>query len=63
MEALNAIVNYACRERILQPIASQQAMHHISFYADDVVLFLRPSYQDISAVVSFLDIFGHAAGL
>ncbi|WVZ85537.1 hypothetical protein U9M48_032454 [Paspalum notatum var. saurae] len=63
MEALNAIVSYACWEHMLQPIASQQTMHRISFYVDDVVLFLRPSYQDISAVVSFLDIFGHATGL
>jgi len=63
MEALNAIVSYACQVQLLQPIASQQAKHRISFYADDVVLFMWPSYQDISAVVSLLDIFGHATGL
>ncbi|WVZ97140.1 hypothetical protein U9M48_042695 [Paspalum notatum var. saurae] len=63
MEALNAIVSYACRANLLQSIASQQIKHRISFYADDVVLFLRPSSQDISTVVSFLDFFGHATGL
>jgi hypothetical protein len=63
MEALNAMVSYAFREHILQPIANQHAKHCISFYADDVVLFMRPSHQDISAIISILDIFGHATGL
>jgi hypothetical protein len=63
MEALNAMVSYALREHILQPIASQQAKHCISFYVDDVVLFMWPSHQDILAIISILDIFGHATGL
>jgi hypothetical protein len=62
MEALNAMVSYAFREHILQLIASQQAKHCIS-YVDDIVLFMRPSHQDISAIINILDIFGHATGL
>jgi hypothetical protein len=62
MEALNAMVSYAFREHILQPIANQHAKHCISFYADDFVLFMRPSHQDISTIISILDIFGHATG-
>jgi hypothetical protein len=57
------LVSYAFKEHILQPIANQHAKHCISFYADDVVLFMRPSHQDISAIISILDIFGHATGL
>jgi hypothetical protein len=63
MEALNAMCKYVERVRLLQPIACQQAKHRISFYADDVILFLRPSTQDISTIISMQDIFGHASGL
>jgi hypothetical protein len=62
MEALNAMVSYAFRVHILQPIVSQKAKHCISFYVNDV-LFLQLSHQDISAIISILDIFGHATGL
>jgi hypothetical protein len=35
----------------------------VSPSTDDVVLFMRPSHQDISAIINILDIFGHATGL
>ncbi|WVZ57357.1 hypothetical protein U9M48_007751 [Paspalum notatum var. saurae] len=63
MENLNALISYADREHLLQPIASHQAKHRISAYADDVVMFLRPTNQDITTVTGVLEIFGHATGL
>jgi hypothetical protein len=41
----------------------QQAWHHISFYADDVVLFLHPLRQDLLLVSQLLHIFGQSRGL
>ncbi|WVZ69533.1 hypothetical protein U9M48_018306 [Paspalum notatum var. saurae] len=63
MENLNALISYADRKHLLQPIASHQAKHRISTYADDVVMFLRPTNQDITTVTGVLEIFGHATGL
>ena len=34
-----------------------------SFYADDVVMFLRPAANDLTNIRQLLDIFGHASGL
>ncbi|WVZ50043.1 hypothetical protein U9M48_001341 [Paspalum notatum var. saurae] len=45
------------------PIAFQQAKHHVSFYANDVVLFPCHSRPDVLMVSHLLDIFGHATGL
>jgi hypothetical protein len=35
----------------------------VSFYADDVVLFLRPTTEDISITMDILQIFREASGL
>jgi hypothetical protein len=37
--------------------------HWVSFYADDMVLFLHPTYEDISLIMDILHIFGEASGL
>jgi hypothetical protein len=63
MDTLNSLINYATSLSLLQPIAVQQARHHVSFYADDVVVFLRPHILDLIAVRCILDLFGHASGL
>lgn len=57
MEALNSTINHATWEHLLKPITFQQAKHHVYFYADDVVLFLRPFRPDLVMVRQLLDIF------
>jgi hypothetical protein len=34
-----------------------------SLYADDVVIFVRPTKHDVSALKEILDMFGQASGL
>ena len=63
MNVLNSMVEYASREALLQPLATQQARHRVSFYADDAVIFLRPDSLDLNTVRHLLDLFGHASGL
>jgi len=50
MNVLNSLVEYATREQLLQPLAVQHARHRISFYADDVVVFLRPCRMDLQVI-------------
>lgn len=63
MDVLNSLVCQASNEGWLQPLAIQQTQQRCSFYADDVVLFSRPTINDLSAIKHLLDIFGHASGL
>lgn len=47
----------------MQPLAVSRQHHQVSFYADDVVLFLRPTVNDLFLTKQLLDIFGEALGL
>jgi hypothetical protein len=38
-------------------------MHHISLYADDAVVSLKPEGADISLITDLLKLFGRASGL
>ncbi|WVZ93818.1 LOW QUALITY PROTEIN: hypothetical protein U9M48_039773 [Paspalum notatum var. saurae] len=58
MEVLNALVLKASGQNLLQPL-----VHRMSFYADDVILFLRPNHVDLSLISWLLEVFGHASGL
>ena len=48
---------------MLQPLVRRALRHRISLYADDVVLFLRPSASDIEITLDILQLFGTASGL
>jgi hypothetical protein len=50
MDVLNSLVNFATLRGLLQPLAIQQARHHVSFYADDAVIFLRPHNLDLITI-------------
>uniref|UniRef100_A0A0A9EUA7 Reverse transcriptase domain-containing protein n=1 Tax=Arundo donax TaxID=35708 RepID=A0A0A9EUA7_ARUDO len=63
MDVLNSLVAQATHVGLLQPLAVQRAKHRISFYADDVIMFLRPLSRDLSIIQQLLDTFGHASGL
>jgi hypothetical protein len=63
MDVLNSLFNCAVQEGLLQPLAVQQCQHRISFYGDDVVLFLRPIESEPLLVKELLKVFGQATGL
>jgi len=63
MDVLCHLVKKAADEQLLQPLARRALQHRISLYADDVVLFLRPSASDIEITLDILQLFGNASGL
>ena len=63
MDVLHYMVKKAVEEDLLQPLARRALQHRVSLYADDVVLFLRPSAADIGITLDMLDLFGSASGL
>jgi hypothetical protein len=56
-------VRKAADEHLLQPLATRALQHRISLYADDVVLFLRPSASYIIITLDILQLLGAASGL
>lgn len=63
MDVLCHLVNKASEEELLQPLARRALQHRISLYADDVVIFLRPTASDINITLDILQLFGEASGL
>jgi hypothetical protein len=63
MDTLAMLVQKVSEDGFLQPLSSRQLRHHISLYADNTVLFLRPDAADISLVIDLLSLFGNASGL
>ena len=63
MDVLGHLVTKVSDEYLLQPLARRALHHHISLYADDVVIFLRPSASDIEITLDILQLFGEASGL
>jgi hypothetical protein len=48
---------------LLKPLSTRTLQHRVSFYADDVVLFLHPVAGDINITLDILQVFGEALGL
>lgn len=63
MDVLCHMVKKASDVVLLQPLARRALQHRISLYADDVVIFLRPSVSDIGITLDILQLFGDASGL
>jgi hypothetical protein len=63
MEALTALITRAIQEQLLSPLVDCLALQRLSIYADDVVLFIRPTVSDLTAVRDLLAVFGRASGL
>jgi hypothetical protein len=63
MDVLCYMVQRAAEENLLQPLARRALQHRISIYADDVVIFLKPSSGDIDITLGLLHLFGNASGL
>jgi len=62
MEALNHFLRWAEQQSLLTPVAGVVGSR-VSLYADDLVIFLAPSEQDLWTVRTVLQIFGSASGL
>jgi hypothetical protein len=63
MEALTVLISRAVEEQLLSPLVGCSPLQRLSIYADDVVLFVRPSLSDLVAVRDILSMFGEASGL
>jgi hypothetical protein len=63
MDVLSHLVSKAAGMGLLQPLSRQALQHHISLYADDAVLFLRPVAADIQITMDLLQLFGEASRL
>lgn len=57
MDVLCLLIKKASEE-LLQPLARSALQHRVSLYADDVVIFLRPSASDISITLEILQFLG-----
>ena len=63
MDVLTSLIIKAHNQGILSPIASCTPMQRLSLYADDVVLYIRPTRPELQLVKDLLGIFGVASGL
>lgn len=63
MDVLHRLLAQASRQGILQPSGNPAILHQCSLYADDAVLFITPTEQDLQATRAILDLFGEASGL
>lgn len=61
MDVLNSLVLRAQELSLLQPVLRRGNGQRISLYADDVVMFLQPSREELSVVKEILRIFGDAS--
>jgi hypothetical protein len=60
---LNALFSFAEGAGIFHPLANLGIKHRLSFFADDVVLLIRPYIREVRATVELLQAFGDASGL
>lgn len=63
MEVLTAIICKAHEDQVLAKINGCGPTQRLSLYADDVVLFVKPTRSDLAFVKEVLNIFGEASGL
>ena len=63
MDVLHIMFAKASRDGVLCPMELQEIKFQCSLYANDVILFIRPSAQEAMAVKEILWVFGEATGL
>jgi hypothetical protein len=57
MDALGFLFAKVESDGLLELLSTRMLQHRVSFYIDDVVLFLCPVEDDISITIDILDIF------
>lgn len=60
---LQALVDQARTMHLLSPLSARQNLPSISVYADDAVLFFRPTAREALVIKAILGLFGDATGL
>lgn len=63
MDVFHRLITHAARNQVLQPIGHSGITHQCSLYADDAMLFLTPSEQDLTTTAALLSLFGNTPGL
>ncbi|KAM0878385.1 hypothetical protein ACQ4PT_034904 [Festuca glaucescens] len=63
MDVLSAMFHSAEQAGILSDLSVLGLRHHVSLYADDVVIFARPAVPELAALWGVLRCFGCASGL
>jgi mannosylglycoprotein endo-beta-mannosidase len=63
MEVLYLMLQKAVAEGLLSDLASRGFRQRTSMYADDVVIFLKPSRLDLDTCTTVVEDFGKASGL
>ena len=63
MEPLHKMFEVAMSRGVLTPLARVGMRKHLSIFADDIVLFVKPNLVDLEACKCILELFGEAAGL
>ena len=62
-DCLGALFTVVENAGILGPIGNHRMAYRTSLYADDVMLFINPKEEEVTAVKEIPDIFGSATGL
>jgi hypothetical protein len=63
MDVLHRLFEKASSDGVQGPMGLQEIKFQCSLYADDIILFIRPSVQEATAVKEILRVFGEATGL
>jgi hypothetical protein len=63
LDVLGCFITKDENDGLLKPLSTRTLQHCVSFYANDVVLFLYPAAQDINITMDTLQILGEASGL
>jgi hypothetical protein len=63
IEVLNALIHRAKLDRLFSPLGTNDITFRASFYADDMVIFIKPTGQDFLALASIMETFEQVLGL
>ena len=63
MDALNSLLREADRQGVLAPLPGNSIVHRTSLYADDLVVLVSPSAEDLTNLQQILTLFAGASGL
>jgi hypothetical protein len=63
IDPLNRLLQLATHRELLSPLYGRTARFRLSMYADDAVIFIRPTKDDVNNLLDLLANFGAVTGL
>ncbi|WVZ75251.1 hypothetical protein U9M48_023325 [Paspalum notatum var. saurae] len=63
MEPLNKLIRQAEHHRILSPLPSDLTRFKVSLYANDIAMFIKPTVDDVTTMLTLFGVFGQVTGL